>query len=265
MPFKKSARIVFTNEAQNDVALFYDVNYTLGDAFEDDTMYFHAHWTRENMTAIARDFEILPPVKGAGRYLGANIGVIENPDYKGTWFGEGEVKIYIDGDSEYPTLVGTGTEDYIGSAWGQGFFGHMYQGCLVKDEERGEWSFYRYHVPDPVYFDSECKVTIQQMGGAVGEKIHELLNHGSRFAVIRTAQGEEKPYRIIEKTGQGEFRDPEIEDKKFYIFYREDDVCAVAYFYLNSPENGLPPLQDLEYRIEGIRENLEKPKDSNNP
>ena len=52
--------------------------------------------------------------------------------------------------------MGTGTEDYIGTGWGQGAYAHRFQGCLIADAERDEWAFYRYHVPDPVYFASDC-------------------------------------------------------------------------------------------------------------
>ena len=83
-------------------------------------MYFHAYWNRDLKTKAGQDYVILPEVKGTGRYLGANISVIGDSLYRGSWFGEGEVKVYLDGDRENPTLVGTGTEDYIGSGWGQG-------------------------------------------------------------------------------------------------------------------------------------------------
>ena len=82
-------------------------------------------------TTLGKDFEILPTVKGKGRFLGMNMGIITDPLYQNSWWGEGEVKIYLDGDSDLPTLNGTGTEDYIGTGWGQGLFTHLYQGCLV--------------------------------------------------------------------------------------------------------------------------------------
>ena len=70
--------------------------------------------------SLGTTFQILPGVEGTGRYLGTNVGAIGNKGYLGSWFGEGEVKVYLDGDTDHPTLQGTGTEDYIGSGWGQG-------------------------------------------------------------------------------------------------------------------------------------------------
>ena len=74
------------------------------------------------------------------------------------------MKVYLDGDQQLPTLNGTGTEDYIGTGWGQGSYAQRYQGCLVADQEHMQYCFYRYHVPDPIYFRKEARVTIQQIG-----------------------------------------------------------------------------------------------------
>ncbi len=151
MPFRTGMKIAVTNESGRDLPmLFYDVDYTVGDKHGPDAMYFHAHWRRESPTKMQKDFEILPRVEGRGRYLGANFGVIsDQKHYFKTWWGEGEVKVYLDGDREQPTLNGTGTEDYIGTGWGQGKYSHLYQGCLVADAEHMQYCFYRYHVPDP--------------------------------------------------------------------------------------------------------------------
>lgn len=128
MPFKTGMKIVIVNESKTDLGeLFYDVDYTLGDKHAANALYFHAHYQRENPTMIQKDYEILPRVEGRGRYLGANIGVIVNTkEYFNTWWGEGEVKMYLDGDANFPTIAGTGTEDYIGTAWGQGKFANLY-------------------------------------------------------------------------------------------------------------------------------------------
>lgn len=71
--------------------------------------------------------------------------------------------MFIDGDSEFPTIVGTGTEDYIGTTWGQGRFAHLYQGSPVADEGALRWCFYRYHVVDPIYFYRDIRITMQQI------------------------------------------------------------------------------------------------------
>lgn len=166
MPFRKSARIELVNESAKDLLmLFYDVDLQLIKNWDDSFLYFHSFWHRDTATILTEDFEIMPEVEGKGRFLGTNISVNANPDYMDCWWGEGEVKMYLDGDKEWPTLAGTGTEDYIGTAWGQGVFFNKYSGCPVADSKNLQWAFYRYHIVDPVYFKSSCKVTIQQIGG----------------------------------------------------------------------------------------------------
>ena len=76
------------------------------------------------------------------------IGVNADPLYGNTWWGEGEVKMYIDNDEKFPTINGTGTEDYIGTAWGQGQYTNLYQGCTVADNTEKQYAFYRFHIPD---------------------------------------------------------------------------------------------------------------------
>jgi Protein of unknown function (DUF2961) len=130
MPFKTGMKIVVTNESGKDLPLFYyDVEYTLGDKHDKDDLYFHAHFQHQDPTVLQKDFEILPEVAGKGRYLGSSLGVEANRElYGDKWWGEGEVKIYLDGDREWPTLAGTGSEDYVGTGWGLGQFSNMYQG-----------------------------------------------------------------------------------------------------------------------------------------
>ena len=235
MPFRKSMRIVMTNESGKDLPeLFYEINYTLGDRHPLNMLYFHAHWRRENPTSIQRDYEILPRVEGRGRYLGTNIGVIVNQkDYFNTWWGEGEVKIYLDGDTQLPTIAGTGTEDYIGTAWGQGQYAHLYQGSPVADERNMQWCFYRYHVLDPVYFHKDVRVTMQQIG--------YLADH-SRGGILRTR-------RRLYKAGPGLVEMDVTNDGRFE---RMDDWSSCVYFYLNSAENNLPKLEGFEKRVAGL-------------
>jgi hypothetical protein len=117
-------------------------------------------------------------VTGKGRFLGVNVGIKANPIYEQYWWGEGEVKMYLDGDNKFPTLVGTGAEDYIGTGWGQGEFYNDYSGCLFANTDSSGWAFYRFHVPDPVYFKTGCRVTLQQMGGNRKELVSGLQNKG---------------------------------------------------------------------------------------
>ncbi|HKP73575.1 MAG TPA: glycoside hydrolase family 172 protein [Pyrinomonadaceae bacterium] len=235
MPFKTGMRVVLTNESDADLGeLFYDIDYTLGDRHASNMLYFHAHFRRENPTRLKQDYEILPRVTGRGRYLGTNVGVIVNQKtYFNTWWGEGEVKIYLDGDRELPTLSGTGTEDYVGTAWGQGAFAHDYQGSPVADEKNLRWCFYRYHVPDPVYFHKDIRVTIQQIG---------YLAPHSREAIVKSG-------RPLYRAGAGLV---EMDTSKDGKFERADDWSSCAYFYLDRPENNLPPLDPVAKRIEGL-------------
>lgn len=248
MPFKKGAKMLIINESKDSVRLFYDVNYNLLGKPLKNTMYFHAYWHRENLTKAGRDFEILPHIEGKGRFLGTHMGVRTLEVFGPTWFGEGEVKIYLDGDSDYPTLVGTGTEDYIGTAWGQGEFDHMYQGCLLAHDNY-QWSFYRYHVPDPIYFHQDIKVTIQQMAGGKSKYVRQALLEGADAIPVGGGWLSffemEDPPDIFEDKGKGY---PE----EWTNYYRSDDVCATVYFYLDKPVSSLPEINPLEERLEDL-------------
>jgi hypothetical protein len=128
MPFRTGMKIVVTNESGRDLAFFfYDIDCTLGDKHDASVLYFHAHYRRENPTEMQKDFEILPRILGKGRFLGASLGVQANRElHFDKWWGEGEVKVYLDGDREWPTLAGTGTEDYVGTGWGENQYFHLY-------------------------------------------------------------------------------------------------------------------------------------------
>lgn len=250
MPFRSGARVTLTNESNLVLEkFFYDINFSVLPAFPEDALYFHATWRRERWTALDRDFRILPKVSGRGRYLGAHVGVIGHPDNLG-WWGEGEVKMYLDGDSEYPSIVGTGTEDYIGTGWGQGAFNHQFQGCLVSDAKRCHYTFYRYHVPDPVYFQEDIEVAIQQIGGAPKKLVIQMLDKGVPVKPISVnPDGEFIP--LLEGDTPRDVRDPSLPDG-WTNYYRRDDYCAVALFYLDKPENGLPELAPVAQRVEGL-------------
>jgi hypothetical protein len=142
MPFRKGARVVITNESPKNIAeVFFDIDFVTMEGLDDDALYFHAYWTRQKTSELGKDFEFLPVITGRGRFLGVNFGVNADKSYGETWWGEGEVKMYIDNDREYPTFNGTGTEDYIGTAWGLGQFTGLYQGCTVANEKQKEYAF----------------------------------------------------------------------------------------------------------------------------
>jgi len=238
MPFSTGMKLVVTNESDTDLLLFfYDVDYTIGDLHGEDTLYFHAYFNRQNPTRMQQDYELLPRIEGKGRFLGANIGVIvDQKRYGKSWWGEGEVKMYLDGDHQLPSLSGTGTEDYIGTGWMLGQYANLYQGCLLADHEQMRYCFYRYHIPDPIYFHSDIRVTIQQIGILLPQDME----------TFRTAQAP------IYKAGPGLMETDATQVQPFQLFEREDDWSSCSYFYLDKPENQLPPLASMEDRIKGL-------------
>ena len=253
MPFRSHARITLTNETDVDnTMLFYDVDLLLNVPPDPDALYFHAVWRRENPNTLGEDFTILPEVCGAGRFLGCNLGVIADPVYAGSWWGEGEVKMWIDGDGAYPTLCGTGTEDYIGTAWGQGFFSHSTQGCLVADAANRQWAFYRYHLEDPVFFDSRCRVAIQTIGGNMRVRVAELLRAQAPLLPVTFSPEGQEPVLLRDPMHRAvDLLDPNAPDG-WVNFHRQDDWSGTAYFYLDKPVNGLPGLLPLAERVRNL-------------
>ncbi|MBI2425439.1 MAG: DUF2961 domain-containing protein [Candidatus Hydrogenedentes bacterium] len=219
MPFSTRARITLTNEGEEDGSmLFYQIDYTLGDCVDADTPRFHAQFRRVPETTLYEDYVVLDGIRGRGRYLGAVIGIVDRYHACDAWWGEGEVKIYLDGDTGYPTICGTGTEDYAGTAWGMGAFHAPEFGAPLV--ESPYFSFYRFHGHDPVYFARELKVTLQQIGndGSV-----DPLKPGDRAAMdpfIRAGQ-----YRKDAPGGN---------------FERVDDVCSTAFWYQTLPTAPFP-------------------------
>ena len=251
MPFKTQAKILITNESTKPVdMLFFDVDYSLVKTWDNSYLYFHAYWSRDTATTLARDFELLPTIKGKGRFLGISAGVNGNPVYKQSWFGEGEVKVYTDGDKEYPTLNGTGTEDYIGTAWGQGQFINTYNGCTIANEKLLQWAFYRFHIPDPVFFKSDCRVTLQQMGGDNGGMVASYQREG--IPLIPVTLSNDSLHLLYKKDTLAKM-DSGLSKNSWANFYRSDDVSSTVYFYLDKPSNDLPPLASVQHRTVNLR------------
>ena len=247
MPFQKGAKVILVNEGKGSLMLFYDINFQQVKSHPANTLYFHAYWSRKAKSELAKDFEILPLVTGQGRYLGMNMGIITDPVYQKSWWGEGEVKIYLDKDGELPTLNGTGTEDYIGTGWGQGVFAHNYQGCLVADTATRSWAFYRYHIPDPVFFRKDCRVTIQIMGGDMLPKVREYKAKGASLIPVSVA-GDNTFIKLFDEPKQRNLDDRDF-PAGWVNFYRQDDVSATAYFYLDKPTSQLPAIVPVQERI----------------
>jgi hypothetical protein len=254
MPYRKAAYITITNESNKEVWLWYDINFLKMKSIPDDAMYFHTYWNRDLKTTLGKDYEILPKVEGNGRYIGTNIGVIGDSLYNGSWFGEGEVKVYLDGDTQ-PSLVGTGTEDYIGTGWGQDEYASRYFGSPVSSRAIDVYAFYRYHIVDPIYFHNDCRVTIQQIGNSKKEDMLKMKANGAEIIPLWMTGHDGN------KTGHYRFLDeknpPKLEDADFRstptLFYRSDDVSATAYFYLDTPEDNLPVLPPLELRLKDLK------------
>lgn len=222
MPFKKKARITLENQHECDVyGFFYQIDYLLTDEIPEDIAYFHAKWRRERITEKQKDYTILDIARGKGHYVGTYMALTALERY---WWGEGEIKFYLDGDKEYPTICGTGTEDYFGGAWSfatqQGgktvettystpFMGYPYysrhdegtHSLYYNDDTLPQRGFYRWHIMDPVLFDEDIKVTIQQIGSC----------HKGNFE-------------------------------------RQDDVSSVAYWYQAEPHIPFAPLMTKEDR-----------------
>jgi hypothetical protein len=201
--------------------LYFQIDYTLGPN-PDGTGLLHATFRRENPTTIGHDFTIAGGLDGPGRFLGCAVGV--RTIDAGTWYGEGEVKIYRDGDTSHPTICGTGLEDYVGSAWGMGVHHALYGGVPLevrapdaRDRLPDFVGFYRWHVPDPIVFTSSLRVTIQQIG------MH-LFAAGDE--ATRDAYAASNPV-----AGNGWLTPVPESLCGMALFERVDDYCATAFVY----------------------------------
>ncbi|MDB5138027.1 MAG: hypothetical protein JWP37_4630 [Mucilaginibacter sp.] len=181
MPFRKKCRITMENMDKEDMVLYYQVDYTLTEVPK-DAGYFHAQFRRVNPLPYKKDFVLVDSIKGKGQYVGTYMAYGSN---KNGWWGEGEIKFFMDGDTEFPTINGTGTEDYFcgsydfdtqkknkagveTSAYTE--FSGPYTGVpqVIKGDGHYEiaqrFGMYRWHIADPIRFDKDLKVTIQDLG-----------------------------------------------------------------------------------------------------
>ena len=174
MPFRHKAKITMENLDHKPMAVYYQIDYALGDVPK-DAAYFHAQFRRVNPLPYKQVFTIVDGIKGKGQYVGTYMawGVHSNG-----WWGEGEIKFYLDGDREFPTINGTGTEDYFNGSYNfenqekkqYEEFTSPYSGLvqvikpdgLYQSQQR--FGLYRWHITDPVRFDSDMRVTIQALG-----------------------------------------------------------------------------------------------------
>jgi hypothetical protein len=176
MPFRKKCRITLENINEKDpMTVYYQVDYTLTDV-PTDAAYFHAQFRRLNPNTTS-NYTIVDNIKGKGQFVGVYLawGVNNNG-----WWGEGEIKFFIDGDSKYPTICGTGTEDYFCGSYNFDRNGQYKEFCTpysglsqvirpdgtYKSQQR--FGLYRWHIMDPVRFDKDLKITIQDLGWRQG-------------------------------------------------------------------------------------------------
>lgn len=204
MPFRERGKLTLTNEGSTGITLFYQVDYTVDDRHPEELGRLHVCFLRENPTTLKEDFVILPARKGKGRFMGTVLGIRSFEPY---WWGEGEIKIYMDGDTDFPTICGTGSEDYVCLSYGMQQTPFLYHGCSWNQE--GYISMYRWHIPDPIYWKEECRITIQQIG---------------------------YDYSRIDSTGTA-------------LYERQDDWSSATFWYEQVPSEPLPPFPDLESRV----------------
>jgi hypothetical protein len=229
LPFRRHLRMELRNASALPMLLYYQVDLTLQpDGLAPDAGYLHAAFRRENPTTMGRDFVIADGLAGPGRFAGCVVGVRVLDE--GTWYGEGEVKMYRDGDvaAGRPTICGTGLEDYVGSAWGMGRHAAPYGGAPTDVRRDGApqpdlIGFYRWHVPDPVTFERELTVTIQQIG------MHRFPT-GPEGEAGFTAYAASHP-----AAGDGWFRDARG-TTAIGICERVDDYCSTAFTYCSVPQ-----------------------------
>lgn len=210
MPFRARCRMTLTNLADLDMVLYYQVTYALAEVPE-DSAYLHAQFRRSNPLPAREVHTIVDGVKGQGQYAGTYLAW--GPHNNG-WWGEGEVKFYLDGDKEFPTIAYTGTEDYIGGSYNfedpdtraYRTFTTPYSGLhqiIVPDgvyRSQMRFGMYRWHIADPIRFQHDLRVTIQALG----------WYDGARYLPL------------------------------------QDDIASVAFWYQTLPTAPFPPLPDRD-------------------
>jgi len=229
MPFERQVRVEIYNESDADFPLYYQIDYTLEKSRASEASFLHVSYRRENPTVMKQDFVIADGLKGPGRFLGCVTGIRVIQDDLFAWYGEGEVKFYLDGDRTLPSICGTGLEDYVGTAWAMGAHQTPYQGVPfeVRDPQSRRrmpdmTGFYRWHLADPVVFREDLKVTVQQIGAVyvpVGQEDKQAKIEASNPLAGPGWQGP-RGDRIA----------------NWGIAERSDDYCAAAFIYCREPQ-----------------------------
>ncbi|HVR25597.1 MAG TPA: glycoside hydrolase family 172 protein [Candidatus Polarisedimenticolia bacterium] len=192
MPFRHKAKITMENIDQKPMAVYYQIDYALSEVPK-DAAYFHAQFRRVNPLPYKQVYTIVDNVKGKGQYVGTYMawGVHSNG-----WWGEGEIKFYLDGDRDFPTINGTGTEDYFNGSYDfENQITHQYEEFsgpytglpqvikpdgLYQSQQR--FGLYRWHIVDPVRFEKDLRITIQDLGWREGKTYLPLMDDISSVA-----------------------------------------------------------------------------------
>ena len=211
MPFRRRCRITIENRhPEEELVCYYQINYALADVAE-DAAYFCAQYRRSNPLPYKQDHTLLDGVSGRGHYVGTYMAWQVNSS---GWWGEGEMKFFLDGDGEFPTICGTGTEDYFCGSYNfedqqtkqYREFTTPYAGLpqvLRPDgvyQSQTRFGLYRWHIPDPIRFESDLRVTCQALG----------WRSGGRYLPL------------------------------------QDDIASVAYWYQTLPTAPFPTLGDRD-------------------
>ena len=176
MPFRKKCKVTMENRSEKQTTVYYQINYSL-EKVEANTPYLHAQFRRVEKLPFKEVYTIVDGIEGKGQYVGTYLA---HGARKLGWWGEGEIKFYMDGDKEFPTICGTGEEDYFCGSYGYNDreidgkmyyeqFSSLYAGFYeVKDSDIdgfvGVFGQYRWHVLDPIRFDEDLRITIQSLG-----------------------------------------------------------------------------------------------------
>ncbi len=188
MPFRKACKITMTNIDAKPMTLYYQIDYTLTH-IPDDMAYFHAQFRRVNPLPYKQDYTIVDGIKGRGQYVGTYMTWGSNSP---GWWGEGEIKFFMDGDKKFPTICGTGTEDYFLGSYGfhtpgtreYATFNTPYAGMpqVILSEKQPCFGLYRWHIMDPIRFEKDLRVTIQALGWQDGGRYLPLKDDLSSVA-----------------------------------------------------------------------------------
>lgn len=214
MPFRKKCKITMENMDDEKMTLYYQVDYTLTEV-EDDAAYFHAQFRRTNPLPDMTDFTIVDGIKGKGQYVGT---YISRGAFSDGWWGEGEIKFYMDGDTDFPTICGTGEEDYFCGSYGFEMrkdengkdiytpFSSLYSGFyFIEDSEETDYlsrlGEYRWHITDPIRFENDLRVTIQSLGWQSGGRYLHLDDDLSSVAYWYQAEPHNPFPKIPAKAG----------------------------------------------------------------